>query len=118
MQQALKWAVPVAFIAHGLGMIGGIYFVFATKSWFGGLFGDALLVARILTALLWVVSGVAFVAAGWGYWHQLEWWRTAAWVAAPTSIVGIALWAGPIPVGTYVGGLMAAATLVALALGW
>lgn len=118
MEQTLKWLVPAAFILHGLGMIGGAYFIFTTESWFGSAFGSALVVARVPAALVWVVSGVAFVLAGWGYWHGLEWWRTAVWIAAPTTLVGIALWAGQIPVGTYVGGAMAAATLVALLLGW
>ena len=118
MQQILKWAVPAAFIIHGIGMIGGVYFVFTTKSWFGEALGSALIVARIVTALIWIVSGVAFVAAGWGFWHDLEWWRTAAWIAAPTTLAGIALWAGVIPPGTYVGGAMAVAVIVALLLGW
>jgi hypothetical protein len=118
MKDILKWLVPLAFIAHGIGMVGGTYFVFTSKSWFGDAFGGALLVARIITALIWVVTGVAFVAAGWGYWQGMDWWRTAAWIAAPASVVGIALWAGPIPPGTYVGGLMSLAVIVALALGW
>ena len=118
MQQTLKWAVPFAFIMHGLGMIGGLYFVFTTRSWFGAALGGAVLAARLITALIWVVAGVAFAAAGWGYWHDLEWWRTAAWVGAPASLVGIALWAGPIPPGTYVGAAMSLAVIVALAMGW
>lgn len=118
MQQTLKWLVPAAFVAHGIGMVGGIYFVFTSKSWFGDAFGDGLMLARIIAAIVWVVSGVAFIAAGWGYWQQTEWWRTAAWVGAPTTLIGIALWAGSIPPGTYLGGLMAAATIVALLAGW
>jgi len=118
MQQVLNWAVPAAFIIHGIGMIGGVYFVFTTKSWFGEMFGDAIIVARIITAIIWIVSGVAYIAAGWGYWHDLEWWRTAAWIAAPTTLAGIALWWGVIPPGTYVGAWISGALIAALIFGW
>ncbi|HSK47423.1 MAG TPA: hypothetical protein VLA05_05390 [Coriobacteriia bacterium] len=120
MRGALRWAVPLAFAAHGLGMIGGVYFVFATRSWLASALGDGALLtaARVFVAILWIVSGIAFVAAGWGFYKDTEWWRTAAWIGAPTTILGVGLWAGEIPPGTYVGAVMAVAVVIALLAGW
>jgi fructose-1,6-bisphosphatase/inositol monophosphatase family enzyme len=33
MNGILHWGVPLAFLMHGLGMIGGIYFVFTGQGW-------------------------------------------------------------------------------------
>lgn len=119
MNSILHWAVPLAFLLHGLGMIGGIYFVFTGAGWLAkSLDGGALTAARVLTAAVWLASGVAFVAAAWGFWKDLDWWRTATWIAAPTTLVGVGLAAGAVPPGTYVGAAMAVTAMVALALGW
>jgi len=120
MTGIIRWAVPLAFLMHGLGMIGGMYFIFTKGSWLTKALGAeaAFNPARIFVAAVWLVTGVAFVAAAWGFWKDLDWWRTAVWIAAPTTLVGVALAAGAIPTGTYVGAAMAVAAIVALALGW
>ena len=119
MNNILRWAVPLAFLMHGLEMIGGVYFIFTGQGWLAKLLGgSALTAARAATAAVWIVSGVAFVTAAWGFWKNLDWWRTAAWLAAPTTLVGVGLAAGAVPPGTYVGAAMAIAVVVALALGW
>jgi hypothetical protein len=70
----LRWGVPLAFLMHGLGMIGGIYFVFTGQGWLAkSLGGGALIAARVVTAAVWLISGVAFVAAAWGLWKDLDW---------------------------------------------
>jgi hypothetical protein len=58
VERLLVYIVPLAFLMHGLGMIGGVYFA------------------------------------------------------------GIALWAGAVPPGTYVGAGMSLAVIVALLMGW
>ncbi len=120
MEGILRWAVPLAFLMHGLGMIGGVYFVFTKASWLTKALGAdaAFNPPRLLIAVIWLVSGVAFVLAAWGFWKDLEWWRTALWIAAPTTLGSVGMAAGAVPPGTYVGAAMAAATMVALALGW
>ena len=119
MNGILRWAVPLAFLMHGLGMIGGVYFVLAGQGWLArSLGGGTLTTVRILTAAVWIVSGVVFIAAAWAFWKELDWWRTAAWLAAPTTLAGVGLAAGAVPPGTYVGAAMAVAAMVVLALGW
>lgn len=120
VERVSSYIVPLAFVMHGLGMIGGVYFVATGRPLIASTIGSGslLMAARLVTSALWVVSGAAFVAAAWGVWTDAEWWRTAAWVAAPTSVVGIALWAGAVPPGTYVGAGMALAVIVALFMGW
>lgn len=106
--------ISLAFLMHGLGMIGGVYFVFTTKSWFAALFGSASALARVVAGVLWIVSGIAFVAAAWGFMTTAVWWPTAALVAALLSLVGIVLWAGKVPAGTYVGAALDVAVIVYL----
>jgi len=108
MQGVWRWLVPLAVAAHAIGMIGGVYFVFTTKSW---LLGTGM-PARVLVALLWVVSGVLLLAAAWGFYTQTAWWPTTALVGAPLSFLGIVLWAGAIPPGTYVGAALDVAIVV------
>lgn len=120
MERVLSYIVPLAFLMHGIGMVGGVYFVVTGHPWLSSALGSGglLTVVRLATAALWVVSGAAFIVAAWGVWLDAEWWRTAAWIAAPTSVLGIALWAGAVPPGTYVGAGMSLAVIAALLMGW
>lgn len=110
----MKTLVSAAIALHALGMIGGVYFVFATKSWLARLVPaeSALMVVSVLVAILWVGSGVLLLGGAWGFYGGTSWFRPWLIAGAALSIVGIALWAGRIPVGTYVGGLLCVGILV------
>lgn len=112
----MRLIAPLAFIAHGVGMAGGVYFVLTQKGWPVAVLGEGAAgwAARVLVALLWVVSGVAFVAAGWLLYRGDEAWRTWAWVAAPATLLGATAWAGGFPPGVWVGAAMAVAVLAYL----
>lgn len=97
-----RWLIPLAVAMHGLGMIGGVYFVFTARSAILG--GNA--VARALVAAMWVISGVALLWAAWAFYQGSDAWRTPGLVGATLSLFGIALWAGSIPPGTYVGAVL------------
>ncbi len=109
----VRYLVSFAFFMHGLGMVGGVYFVFTSKGWLLNALGGGLF-TRGAIALVWIVSGLAFVASAWGVLTGQAWWQTTAWVAAPTTIIGVLLWAGGAPPGVYAGGVLALATLVYL----
>lgn len=120
MRAVPQWLVPAACLMHGLGMVGGVYFVFATKGWPLGAAPPSLgMVLRVVAAAIWVVSGVAFIAGAWGLFKDLAWWRTALWIGAPATVAGVALWLNRgLPPGLYVGVAFSVGIVVALARGW
>lgn len=113
----MKWLVTGAFAAHGLGMLGAAGYMpwsirspkqdFVGASW---LLGNGVL-AIVIGVTLWSVAGAGFVAAAVGFWQGAEWWRLAAWVGSAFTIAAIALWAGHVPFGAYVGGALAIGTI-------
>ena len=49
---------------------------------------------------IWLVPGIGFVAAAWGFWKHTLWWITVALVSAiaslaPEAVAGLPLRAGP-----------------------
>lgn len=120
MTDTWAWLIPAACLVHGLGMVGGAYIVFTTPGWLLAVVPARLEApVKALVALVWVVSGLAFVAAAWGLFRETGWRRTAMWLAAPTTIAGVALWVSRrLPPGVYVGAAGCMAAIVALARGW
>ena len=110
-----QWIVIGAFALHGVGMLGAAgYLPFDKK---GGFIGASWLLgagglAVALGVVIWAAAGAGYVAAAYGLWRDLDWWRSAATVGAVATLVAIALWFGKVPGGVYVGGLLAVATLV------
>jgi hypothetical protein len=100
-----RWAAFLAVLVHGIGMVGGVYFVWATRGWLANALPTrALTLARVVVAILWAVSGVLLIGAAWAFFRDLAWWRPWALLGAPLSLAGILLWAGrDLPPGTYVG---------------
>lgn len=101
-----RWVGLVLVGMQGLGMIGGVWFVFTSKGWLAGLLGEGTLltVVRVLVAAMWVASGVLLLGAAWGYFKDLAWWTQWAVVGAPLSFAAILLWAGgTLSPGAYVG---------------
>ncbi len=124
MTPLVRTLVPVALLVHGLGMIGGAVWLAVPKGRHQG-FGDSWLLARagptiqsIVAVLLWGVSGAAFVGAAYAFWSSAPWLDSAILVGAPTTLLAVALWAGSVPIGAYVGAAFAAAMLAAVLLGW
>jgi hypothetical protein len=119
----VRTVVALALLAHGLGMIGGGLWLAASNgrqqgwgdSWLLGRAGRA--VQSIVAVLLWCGSGAAFVAAAYAFWASAPWLDTAILVGAPTTLLAVALWAGAVPVGAYIGAVFAAIVLAAVLLG-
>lgn len=102
MKFNLKTLIELVLAIHGIGMIGGIYFVFAKESWFSRALGNEKL-AAYLAAAIWLVAGVALVATAWALFKDLAWWKTAGAVAAVANVAGIALWYDAVPGGAIFG---------------
>lgn len=120
MRSVWQWLVPAACVMHGLGMVGGVYFVFTTKGWPLSVVPPSLgTPTKLLAAVLWIVSGIAYVVGAWGLLKDLAWWRQALWVAAPTTVAGVALWLDKgLPPGLYAGVAFSIGVVVALLAGW
>ena len=123
MSPLVRLLVALALLVHGLGMIGGGVWLAVPKGRHQG-FGDSWLLVRaggvvqaIVAVVLWCGSGVAFVAAAYGFWTSAVWFDSAIWVGAPTTLVAVGLWAGAVPIGAYIGAVFAAFTWVAVILG-
>lgn len=118
-QDLVRYLVTGAFAMHGIGMIGAAgYLPFDRKGSFIGaswLLGSGA-AATVLGVLIWGIAGAGFAAAAWGFWNADAWWRSAAAVGSIATIIACVVWVGKIPVGVYVGGLLAAGTLVYLVL--
>ena len=113
----VRWLVTGAFGLHGVGMMGAAGYLpwsmRADKSDFIGaswLLGSGLL-AIVIGVLVWFVAGAGFLAAAVGFWQGAAWWRTSAWVGSVFTLLAVALWAGGVPFGVYVGGALAAGTI-------
>ena len=123
MSPTVRLLVTLALFMHGLGMIGGALWLAVPKGDPRG-FGDSWLLVRmgrtaqaVIAVLLWGGSGVAFVAAAYAFWTAAPWFDTVVLVGAPTTLVAVALWAGSIPIGAYIGAFFALFMLVAVVLG-
>jgi hypothetical protein len=123
MTPLVRTLVSLALMVHGLGMIGGAVWLAVPKGRHQG-FGDSWLLARagrtvqsVVAVLLWGTSGLAFVAAAWAFWSSAPWLDSAILVGAPTTLLAVVLWAGSVPIGSYVGAAFAAAMLAAVLLG-
>lgn len=113
----LRWLVTGAFGAHGIGMLGAAGYLpfsirsakddFIGASWLLGNTGSAV----VLGVVVWAIAGAGFLAAAFGFWQGAEWWRIAAWVGSVFTLLAIALWAGSVPFGVYVGGALALGTI-------
>ncbi len=95
----LKVIVILALLAHGIGHVLFLVQVLGIADWGQSaqswLLGGSTL-AKVLGTAVWVVAIVGFSAAGIGMIAQLEWWRTAAIIAAVVSLVGLVLfWSYP-----------------------
>jgi hypothetical protein len=42
--------------------------------------------------MLWLVATVGFIAAAWGFWSNLLWWRPLSWTMVALSIGLFVLW--------------------------
>jgi hypothetical protein len=123
MTPLVRTLVSLALLVHGLGMIGGAVWLAVPKGRHQG-FGDSWLLARagrtvqsVVAVVLWGTSGLAFVAAAWAFWSSAPWLDSAILVGAPTTLLAVVLWAGSVPIGSYVGAAFAAAMLAAVLLG-
>jgi hypothetical protein len=109
VSNTMRWLGLVLVGLHGLGMIGGVYFVATSRGWLAGALGGEgalVLLARVVVGLVWVASGVLLVGAAWAFFKDLSWWRSWALLGAPLSAAGIVLWAGgTVPPGAYAGAL-------------
>lgn len=113
----IRWLVTGAFAAHGVGMIGAAGYLpwsmraakpdFIGASW---VLGSAALAVAI-GVVVWAIAGAGFVAAAIGFWQGFGWWRLAAWIGSAFTLLAIALWAGSVPFGVYVGGALALGTI-------
>jgi hypothetical protein len=83
---------------------------FVSASWLLGSGTPAVLVGVVV----WAIAGIGFIGAAVGFWQGAEWWRSWAWVGSIFTLVAIGLWFGSVPVGVYVGGALAIATIVYL----
>ncbi|MBE0475637.1 MAG: hypothetical protein IBX62_00845 [Coriobacteriia bacterium] len=107
----MKTIVAAAVGLHGLGMVGGVYLVFTTRSWLARVSPGGIVLAGFV-ATLWAASGLLLVGGAWGYYSGAEWFRAWLLAGAAISLAGIILWAGRIPPGTYVGALLDVAVIV------
>ena len=113
----IKWLVTGAFAAHGVGMIGAAGYLpwsvrdpkgeFIGASWLLG--GGFLAIA--IGVVVWAIAGAGFIGAAIGFWQGAPWWRPAAWIGSVFTLLAIALWAGKVPFGVYVGGALAVGTI-------
>jgi hypothetical protein len=118
----VRWLVAGAFGLHGIGMVGAAAYLpwsirkpsaeFIGPSW---LLGSGV-PAAIIGVIVWAVAGAGFIVAAVGFWQGAVWWLTAAWIGAVFTLIAIGLWAGSVPFGVYVGGALAAGTIVYLIL--
>jgi hypothetical protein len=116
-----RWIVSGAFLMHGLGMVGGAIMTTVAKARDDRGFGRSWLLSGlsrpievVLGALLWGAAGLGFLVAAAGFLGGNSYWATAAWVGAAATLVAVALWAGAVPPGTYVGAALAIAVIAAL----
>ncbi len=115
------YLIAAAFGLHGIGMLGSaLTLPLAIQKSEKG-FGHSWLLARFGTqveavagSIIWGLAGIGFLVAGIGLALGASWWEMGAWLGAPMTIIAIVLWFGAVPMGTYVGGVLAALTLGAL----
>lgn len=99
MHSAVKWTLAASFVAHGsIHSLGFVWaFDLAELSELGGPSllipdaerGDATLIAF---GMLWLVSMLAFFAAGWAVAAGSRWWSRLAGMAAGISLVPTIAW--------------------------
>jgi hypothetical protein len=115
----------IILLIHGIGHILGVLSIVAglikhpsytPKSW---LLSDRLglsdTVVRAL-GMLWFVVMVGFIAAAWGFWSELAWWRPLSWGMVVLSIGVFVLWwnafAANIPIQGNIGNIIIIAGLL------
>jgi len=98
---SLNFIYTIVLLVHGIGHLLGVISIvgrfikspkFTSNSW---LLSDRLrLSEEIVRALgmFWIVATVGFIAAAWGFWSGLFWWRSLAWIMVVLSIVLFVLW--------------------------
>ncbi|MHA2062603.1 MAG: hypothetical protein ACW963_09990 [Candidatus Sifarchaeia archaeon] len=91
----------IVLLVHGIGHLIGVISIvgglikspkFTSNSW---LLSDRLgLSEAVVRALgmLWLVAIVGFIAATWGFWFNLVWWRPLSWTMVALSIGLFVLW--------------------------
>ncbi len=125
MEIDMRLIFTIILLVHGIGhmlgvisIVGGLikYPDFTHTSW---LFSDRLgLNETIVRALgmLWLVVTAGFVAAAWGYWSDLAWWRPLTWVMVLLSVGLFVLWwnafTSNIPIQANVGNIVIIAGLL------
>jgi hypothetical protein len=81
-------------------------------SWLLGVGGLAVVIGMVV----WLLAGTGFIGAAIGFWQDAGWRHWMAWVGAVATLLALGLWAGSIPTGAYVGGVLAAGTIAYLIL--
>jgi len=107
MEISLRLIYAIVLFVHGIGYVVGVISIvgglikqpkYISNSW---LLSDRLGLSEIVVralGLLWLVATVGFVAAAWGFWSDLGWWRPVTWVMVVFSIGLSVLWWNAFPV--------------------
>ena len=127
MEVDMHLIFTIVLLVHGIGHVIGVLSIVAglikhpsytTKSW---LLSDRLgLSDTIVRALgmLWLVVMVGFVAAAWGFWSGLAWWRPLSWIMLVLSIGVLVLWwnafTANIPIQANIGNIVILAGLLGI----
>ncbi len=115
------YLIIAAFALHGAGMLlSGLTLPMATRAEKQG-FGHSWLLSRfgtetesLIGTIVWGLAGIGYLVAAIGLLLGAGWWVYGAWLGAPLTMVAVLLWFGAVPMGTYLGGVLAALTLGAL----
>ncbi len=116
----IRFIFTVVLTVHGIGHLLGVISIvgglikspdYTSNSW---LLTDRLglneTLVRVL-GLLWLVPTAGFIAAAYGYWSDLEWWRSLTWVMIALSIGLFVVWwnafASNIPIQANLGNIIA-----------
>lgn len=103
----LRWGFAAVLVLHGLG-----HAMFAFAAWTdvpmgftdspwilpGGMMPDS--VAGQISAIVWLIAFVLFLAAAFGLIRSASWWPTAAVIGSVLSLLVLVLWWNTIAPGS------------------
>ena len=101
MEINLHLIFTIVLLVHGVGHLLGVISIvgglikssgFTTTSWvLTDRLGLSETIVRAL-GMLWLVATTGFIAAAWGFWSDMEWWRSLTWVMVVLSVGLLVLW--------------------------
>ncbi len=116
----MRLIFTVVLAVHGIGHLLGVISIvgglikspdYTSNSWLlTDRFGLSETLVRAL-GLLWIVPTMGFITAAFGYWSDLEWWRSITWVMVAISLGVIVVWwnafTSNIPIQANIGNVVA-----------